>query len=756
MWHNVPGERERMTVQASDQARAWSFELKHWLMELRARTILFALLGLYLLGAVLLAMMEPLRQPFRHILVPLAMFCLVPILLFLRKRSPLVAAWTLTVGCLIVNLAVVAWWGLEPAICMLASSVGLAFLTIGTTAGVTMAAGCTLVLLLVPATLLPVLPALRAVALIGVWSTAGMIWLVLNPLLATVRWAWSSYQQSQISLERARDYQVQLHETLKDLTSANVQLVRLNQLANSLRQVAEDERRAKEQFAANVSHELRTPLNMIIGFCEMITESPGTYGGELSPTLLADLTVILRNSQHLSDLIDDVLDLGQIEAGQMALTKERTSLAEIVQAATIAVRPLFESKGLYLETEMPEELPLIFCDRTRIHEVVLNLLSNAGRFTEQGGVRVRAWQEANDVVVSVADTGMGIAEKDRGKLFQPFQQLDGTIRRRYGGTGLGLSISKSFVELHDGKMWIESREGNGTTFYVRLPIDPPLPLDGDVLRWFNPYQPYEERPRRSRIVPAAIPPRMVVVEKGNAMQRLLTRYLDGVEIVSTASLEESVAQVSQTPARALVINETSVGDALRHLDRSVTLPPGIPAILCSVPGLEQATGALGVSDYLLKPVSREALLAALDRLETRVETVLVVDDEQDVLQLFWRMLSSTERGYRVLRAYDGRQALEILRRERPDVVLLDLLMPEMNGFEFLAVKSEDPTLCDIPVVLISARDPLGQPIVSNALAVTSANGLSVPDLLACVEALSAILSTADSRSDPTPKAGSGG
>jgi CheY-like chemotaxis protein len=424
----------------------------------------------------------------------------------------------------------------------------------------------------------------------------------------------------------------------------------------------------------------------------------------------------------------------------MALTKERVSVRELVESAAIATRPLFESKDLTLETEVLGDLPPVFCDRTRIREVLLNLLSNAGRFTEQGGVRVRAWQREDDVVVSVADTGPGIADEDQSRLFQPFQQLDGTIRRRYGGTGLGLAISKSFVELHSGEMWIESQQGKGTTFYFSLPIDPPALLSDSALRWFNPYDPYEERTRPLRLQPTAVASRLVVVEHGNAMQRLLTRHLDDSEIVPVGSMVEAEEALSQAPAQAVLINATEVGDTLSQLSSNAALPEGVPAMVCSLPGIEQATNALGVSGYLVKPISRESLLLALDGLGREVRTVLLVDDEPDALQLFWRMLSSAGRGYRVLRAYDGRQALEIVDGQQPDVILLDLVMPEMDGFEFLSLKNQNPAWADIPTILISAQDPLGQPIVSKSLAVTCAGGLSVRRLLDCIKALSAILS----------------
>src|SRR6185503_18004148 len=198
-------------------------------------------------------------------------------------------------------------------------------------------------------------------------------------------------------------------QALADLAQANLQMTRLNILAQGLRQAAEEARRAKEEFVANVSHELRTPLNMIIGFSETILQSPGAYGKKIPPALLADLMVIYRNAEHLSELINDVLDLSQVDAEKMALTKEQAQLGEIVEEATTAIRPLYTSKGLYLDVDIPENLPSIFCDRTRIREVLLNLLSNAGRFTERGGVHLRGWLKGNDVVVSVTDSGPGIA-----------------------------------------------------------------------------------------------------------------------------------------------------------------------------------------------------------------------------------------------------------------------------------------------------------------------------------------------------------
>ena len=504
--------------------------------------------------------------------------------------------------------------------------------------------------------------------------------------------------------------------------------------------VAEEARRAKEEFVANVSHELRTPLNMIIGFSEMIIQAPQAYGDRLPPTLLSDIAVIHRNSQHLSSLIEDVLDLSQIEAGHMALSQERSSLREIIEEAALAVRPLIESKGLYLDIVVPANMPPLLCDRTRIRQVVLNLLSNASRFTDRGGIQVRAWQEKDQVVVSVADTGPGIGRQDQDKIFEPFRQLDGSARRRHGGRGLGLTISKKFVEMHHGKMWLESEVGVGTSFYFSLPVETPPPIGESISRWFSPYLHYEARTRRSLAPAPELRPHFVVLERGDALQRLLARHLDGAKVTSVHNMEEAFRELEHSPAQALIVNDASLKQALIPLTPLAELPHNTPLVTCWVPGRDDAAGELGVVDYLVKPVDRTTLLSALERLGNDVKTVLLVDDETEALHLFARMLVSAARGYRVLRATNGQQALSLLRKRRPDVMLLDLLMPGMDGFQVLAEKNQDVTLRDIPVIVISARDPMGEPIVSNALIATRNGGLSVREVVTCIQTVSEILS----------------
>lgn len=584
-----------------------------------------------------------------------------------------------------------------------------------------------------------------------IWAILLVMVSVYRPINQVADWVWQYFQETRALVQEAQERRGELEQALADLAQANLQLTRLNILAQGLQQTAEEARRTKEEFVANVSHELRTPLNMIIGFSETILQSPGAYGKKIPPALLADLMVIYRNAEHLSELIDDVLDLSQIDAEKMALTKEQAQFGEIVEEATLAIRPLYASKGLYLEIDVPEDLPPLFCDRTRIREVLLNLLSNAGRFTERGGIRLRAGTEGQDLMVSVTDSGPGIAAKDLGKLFQPFQQLDSSIRRRYGGTGLGLTISERFIRLHGGKIWAESAEGIGTTFFFRLPLAPPALTGDSFLRGVTPNWEYFQRTHPYSGPRLAVRPRFVILETGDTLQRLITRYWDKIEAVPVSSIDEAMAELSRLPAQALLVNETSTGKALEYLNLSQKLPEHTPVITCAIPRLDELDRP-GISVRLVKPIFGEMLLSALDQLNVKDGTVLIVDDEPDALHLFRRMLASSGRDYRILLARDGQEALTILQECRPRVILLDLIMPNMDGFQLLELKRQHPDLRDIPVVIISARDPAGQPIVSSMVAATLGGGLSVNQLLASIEAFSKVLAIPGPVGDPEPTA----
>ena len=702
--------------------------------EVQISTVWWSLSPLFPAAVVLYLIAAAYPDPLRGTVPGLFLLLLSPAVVFLlHKARHLAAAVALVIGGFGVTLLLMTWSGLPEAVIILALPVGLAAVLIGLPCSIATAIACTFFLLAgEPGTG----EMLRYVAVLNVWAVIWLVWLTSRPLLLARQWFEASFEQSRAALEESRNYQFQLRRALDDLTDANHQLAQLHRLAHDLRGQADEARRSKEQFVANVSHELRTPLNMIIGFSEMAMYSPETYGPNIPQALLADLEIVLRNSRHLSSLIDDVLDLSQIDAGQMALMKEPVALSEILSAAITAVQPLFNAKGLSLQNDMPADLPPLNCDRVRIRQVLLNLLSNAGRFTEHGGVRVSARQEGAQIIVSVADTGPGIKADEIDEIFKPFQQLDGSIHHHWTGSGLGLSISKHFVELHDGKMWLESAPGLGATFFFQLPVTEQLaPADGDMMRLFSPHLAYIERTHRPSLPVSADRPRLIIIEDGNALNRLLTRYLHGAELVTAASLEGAIVEIARIPAQALLINAASVSESLGRIEKEIALPYGLPVIVCSVPGIRDAAESLGVSDYLIKPISREALLTTLDRLAADAKTILVVDDEPDVLRLFRRMLASAERSYRILRASSAFQARHMLREQRPDIVLTDLIMPEMDGFQLIAEMQADPDLRDIPIVVTSARDPSGQPIVSKSLAVIRGDGIAIPQLLASVTAL---------------------
>jgi signal transduction histidine kinase len=588
------------------------------------------------------------------------------------------------------------------------------------------------------------------VALLLIWGMVALITISLKFAHTASLWALSSYAQMHQLLEDARDQSLELKQTQQDLIATNLQLLRLTERLEAIGEIAEEARRTKEEFVANVSHELRTPLNMIIGFTDMITQSPDMYHVDLPPSLLADLAVIQRNSQHLTKLVDDVLDLSQIEAGQLALKKEWVNVREIIESAYVAVQPLFVAKGLYLHLDLPPTIPALFCDSTRLRQVWLNLLSNAGRFTEEGGVRIRMWVEESHVIVSVADSGPGISPEDQARIFEPFQQVDGSLRRRFGGNGLGLSISKRFVELHHGKIWLESTLGKGTTVFVSLPWqEKPSELPSNASRWVNRYARYEPRTRQSKAPLLIPPPRLIVLESGNILARLLTRYYQGAEIVALRTWADACFELRRSPAQALIVNEPYAQNASVLTEKAAALPYGTPVIACWMPGIEQVAEQLGVLHYLMKPVMRTTLLSTLENLECTVKTILVVDDDADALQFFARVLLSAGRGYRVLRASDGQHALALLRERQPDLLLLDLIMRGMDGFTVLQEKSEDRAICDIPVIVISASDPLEEPIMTNFLTATRSRAISFDDLTSFIHIVGHFSQLPEPSVDPT-------
>lgn len=426
----------------------------------------------------------------------------------------------------------------------------------------------------------------------------------------------------------------------------------------------------------------------------------------------------------------------------MALSRGWVDLAPLINEALGVVHPLFESRGLDLHPEIEAGLPSVFCDETRVRQIVINLLGNAGRFTERGGVIIRCQQQNQEVVISVADTGPGIALKDQQRIFEPFQQADVATRRRQGGSGLGLTISKQFVEMHGGQMWLESEVDVGTTIYVSLPLNVPssLPITpvNRVRRSITPDDQIGYRTQRSRSLVSlpALTERFVVVDGEGTVQRLFERYLPTVEVESVADTASALAALQRSPAQALIFNRSPFDPESTEI--LADLPFGTPVFTCWLPGEQEAARHLGVVEYLIKPLSSQKLHAALNRVGSQIKTILIVDDDEDELHLFARMLASNEDRYSTLQVTSGQRALNMLRNRRPDIVLLDLMMPGMSGFQVLEEKARDAAIADIPVIIISSLDTAVEPMVGS-ITIRHGAGISQRNLISCISALGEIL-----------------
>ncbi len=671
----------------------------------------------------------------------LALLSLTAASWLLRRRFFRVAAWTLHLGALILVFFAWRWFPGSGAYHILILPVLGTSLVLGFAPSMIIAAIASGLLIYGMWFFVPVVTAgtiALATDLAVLWGVAFLVWVAQHPQKTMIGWAWQGYEQARLHLDEARDRQLELKQALSDLALATSQTIRLNELLSAARKAVEDARRAKEEFVANVSHELRTPLNMIIGFSDMILESPQVYSRRLPPALLADVAAIKRNSQHLANLVDDVLDLVEADTGRMQLLREQNSIYDVIQEAAETVAALFAKKGLTLTVDVSKDLPLIFCDRTRIRQVILNLLSNAGRFTEKGGALVRASIQNNMLTVSITDTGPGMAPDKLDRLFEPFQQADQSIRRRYGGSGLGLAISKRFVELHGGKIGLDSELGAGTTAWFSLPLHAELPPDGPE-RWFSPYQEYAPRTRQSRAPQIDLKSRVVVMEQGHALGHLIGHYLDNLEAIRATTPEEAIRAIQEDAAIALVINAASPSAVSEFMARTPKLPFDVPILSCWVPDRRSTVSAIGVQDYLVKPVRRDDLLDTIRRVAPQAHSVLLADDDPEARQLFARMLASAGQDFALLHASDGETALRLLSERQPDLLLLDWIMPDADGFSVLQTKSQNDLIRDIPVIVISAKDPEREPIVSKSLMVTRQEGLSTHDLMLSLESVTRAL-----------------
>jgi signal transduction histidine kinase/CheY-like chemotaxis protein len=480
------------------------------------------------------------------------------------------------------------------------------------------------------------------------------------------------------------------------LALINAQLYRRLERQSAALEVAS---RHKSEFLASMSHELRTPLNAIIGFSEVLLER---MSGELNERQDEYLRDIWSSGKHLLELLNDILDLSKIEAGQMALNRSEFIVHKSLDYCLSLVRERALKQRILLSLEVDPEVGLLDADRLRFRQVVLNLLSNAVKFTPDGGrVDVRASIRGQDLVVTVADTGVGVAAEDHQRIFDSFQQ--GTRPAGQAeGTGLGLTLSKRIVELHGGRIWLESEVGTGATFGFALPAGSEEPVAATV--------PLAGMDSILTTKPATGPgPTVVVVEDDRRSFDLLRAYLEaaGVRVVGARDGEEGLDTVRRLSPAGVILDILLPGidgwEVLAQLKADPRTAP-IPVIVVSMLEERGRGFALGAAEYLIKPVAKEQLLAAVYRAAAMPEqkhTVVAIDDDPLAIEL--ARVSLELAGWTVLGAASGQEGLALIRERQPSVVLLDLLMPGMDGFEVVEALRAEPDTKTIPVVILTSK-----------------------------------------------------
>lgn len=480
---------------------------------------------------------------------------------------------------------------------------------------------------------------------------------------------------------------------VRDITERqriNQEMIRVNSALERARDHALEASRAKSAFLANMSHELRTPLNAIIGYSEMLQEDLLDRGqGQLVP----DLHKIHTAGRHLLALINDILDVSKIEAGKMDLYIENIDLEAMIQEVVTTIRPLALKNDNRVIVDGDGDLGAMQADATKMRQVLLNLLSNACKFTDQGTVRVEARRPGERVRIRVIDSGIGMTAEQIDRLFQDFTQGDGSTTRKFGGTGLGLAISRRFCRLMGGDITVESTPGKGSTFTVDLPAEhavlkaqpsaPPAEVrDGDVI---------------------------LVIDDDAQVRELVERRLmkEGYQVVTAQGGVEGLRLARDLRPMAITLDVMMPGmDGWAVLSALKANPElaRIPVIMLTMVSDQNLGYTLGAADYLVKPIDKDRLVTVLDKYRSghAAPGVLVVEDDEATREMMLRLLHGM--GCAASAASNGVAALERLREHVPQLILLDLMMPEMDGFQFLEEVRTHQAWQRIPIIVLSSMD----------------------------------------------------
>jgi signal transduction histidine kinase/DNA-binding response OmpR family regulator/HAMP domain-containing protein len=459
--------------------------------------------------------------------------------------------------------------------------------------------------------------------------------------------------------------------------------------------------RHKSEFLANMSHELRTPLNAIIGYSEMLEEEAADLDQK---TFIPDLQKINGAGKHLMSLISNILDLSKIEAGKMDLYLENFEIIPMIKEVIATVKPLIEKNANTLQLHYADGLGQMRSDVTKLRQMLFNLLSNASKFTERGSITLRVDRESANgngwVSFSVSDTGIGMTPEQTSKLFQAFTQADTSTTRKYGGTGLGLAISQKFCHLMGGEITIESAVGQGSTFKVRVPA-----IVADTKAGVLP----AEKTALTTALVSEGAPTVLVIDDDPTVHDLVQRFLtkEGLNMKAARSGEEGIRLAKELHPAVITLDVLMPGmdgwAVLTELKSDPALSE-IPVIMLTIMDEKQMGYALGAADYLTKPIDWNRLVAILQRYDCARPPcpLLVVEDDPVMRDMLRRRLE--KENWTVIEAENGRVALERMTERQPELILLDLMMPEMDGFQFLDEIRKRKDWHAIPVIVITAKE----------------------------------------------------
>jgi signal transduction histidine kinase/response regulator RpfG family c-di-GMP phosphodiesterase len=496
------------------------------------------------------------------------------------------------------------------------------------------------------------------------------------------------------TMEELRQRQSELARLNSELEDTNRGVValyaELDDRADYLQRASE----LKSRFLSNMSHEFRTPLNAILSLSRLLLDRTD---GELTPEQEKQVSFIRRSAEDLSELVNDLLDLAKVEAGKVAVRPHEFEVSNLFGALRGMLRPLLAQRSLEMVFEDPHDIPTLYTDEGKVSQVLRNFISNALKFTEKGEVRVSARLAPDNVVVfSVNDTGIGIAAEDQERIFQEWVQVETAQHKRVRGTGLGLPLSRKLAQLLGGNVWVESALGVGSTFFVAVPIRYGGPTEAPTLEV------------RRELDPTLVP--VLVVEDNPETMFVYEKYLKGTrfQLLPARTVKEARQLLRECHPAVILLDILLENESTWGMLAEVKNSPHtskIPVMVITVVDNQRKAASLGADEFAVKPVEREWLLERLETLagvaQKRSHKALVIDDEEVSRYLLRGLLADS--GMDIVESTGGLEGIEAARREWPDVVFLDLIMPGMDGFEVLERMKSDPTLARIPVVVYTSK-----------------------------------------------------